>query len=185
MSTTAQTPLQTQADNSDVEYVRQSFNRMVALVDAMNSRVLASAAVATGTTTSKVKTVTNPVAFIVDGAVLSKAAADDFWTLTGATFAAGLSNKWLLLVDAAGAASVAIGTPAATLAAVVLPAIPTSKAVFGVLNVVNATNPFIPGTTLLGAAGVTATYTQGNDPLYVTGSTVVSPVSPYLVSSHK
>ena len=185
MSTTAVTPLQTNLDNSEVDYVRQVVNRLVGLQDAFHNRTLVSAAVATGTTTSKVKTVTNPTAFIVDGVSLSKAGTADFWTLTGATFAAGLSNKWLLLVDAAGAASVAVGTPAATAAAVVLPAIPASKAVFGVLTVVNATNPFIPGTTLLGAAGVTATYVNGFDPLYTTGSSVISPVATFLINSHK
>lgn len=185
MSGTAQTPLQTNLDNSELDLLRQSHNRLVALVDLLNNGVLATAGVARGTTASKVKTVTNPVAFIVDGQILSKAATDDFWTLTGATFAAGLANKWVLLVDSVGAASVAVGTPAATAAAVVLPAIPASKAVFGVLTVVNATNPFIPGTTLLSAAGVTDTYVQGMDPLHTIGSSVVSPQAAFAVNSHK
>jgi hypothetical protein len=33
----------------------------------------------------------------------------------------------------------------------------------GILTIVNATNPFIPGTTELDAAGVTATYVDGPD----------------------
>jgi len=39
----------------------------------------------------------------------------------------------------------------------------TSRTIFGVLSIANTTNPFIPGTTLLGAAGVTATYQPGID----------------------
>ena len=185
MSATAVTPLQTNLDNSENDYIRQVVNRLVNLQDAFHNRAQLSAGLATATVTSQVKTVTAATDYIVDGVLLSKAATDNFWTLTGATFAAGLSNKWLLLVNAAGAASVAIGTPAATLAAVVLPAIPASKAVFAVLNVVNATNPFIPGTTLLGAAGVTATYTQGLDPLYTSGSSAISPQSLFQINSHK
>ena len=185
MSTTAVTPLQTNLDNSEMDYVRQVVNRLVAQQDADRNGVLASAAVATATVTSQAKTVTNPTPFVVDGQILSLAASDNFWTLTGGVQAISSWNKWLLLVNAAGAASVAIGTPAATLAAVVLPAIPASKAVFGVLNVVNATNPFIPGTTLLGAAGVTATYTQGLDPLYTSGSSAISPQSLFQINSHK
>jgi len=172
-------------DNSEFELLLLSFNRLIAYADAQNNSAWASAGVATATVTSQVKTVTASTPYVVDGVILAKAATDNFWTLTGATFAAGLTNKWLLLVDAAGVASVVIGTPAATAAAVVLPALPVSKAVFGVLTVVNATNPFIPGTTLLGAAGVTATYVQGFDPLYSTGSSIISPYAPYSIVSHK
>jgi len=39
-----------------------------------------------------------------------------------------------------------------------LPAIPENRVCIGAVKVVNATNPFIPGTTNLNAAGVTATY---------------------------
>jgi len=187
MSTTAVTPLQTNLDNSENDYLRQVINRLVAQQDADRNGVLASAAVATATVTSQVKTVTNPTPFVVDGQILSLAASDNFWTLTGGVQAISSWNKWLLLVNAAGAASVAVGTASTvSAAAVVLPAIPASKAVFGVLTVAtDGTHTFTPGTTLLGAAGITATYVQGLDPLYTSGSAVISPTSLFQINSHK
>lgn len=127
---------------------------------------LSAAACATATVTSQAKT-TATFTYKVDGVFKTKGATDNFWTLNGPTFAAGLSQKWYLCIDAAGAAVVIPGTPAATLAAVGLPAIPQGSAIAGVLSVVNVTNPFVPATTLLGAAGVTATFIDGIDPLHL------------------
>ena len=41
-----------------------------------------------------------------------------------------------------------------------VPAAPKDRAIVGAIKVSNVTNPFIPGTTLFGAAGVTTTYTN-------------------------
>lgn len=182
MSGTAVTPLQAELDNSDKDYVRQSLNKLVAWLDAVENSVAGKAGVATGTTTSKVKTA-NQVDFFINGSVFRKAATDDFWTLTGSTVAISSFQKWLLCVDSSGAASVVIGTAASTAAGVVLPALPANKSVFGVLTVAtDASHTFIPGTTLLGAAGITATYVDGLDPLYLSGS---GSLAAFLVSSHK
>lgn len=127
---------------------------------------LSAAACATATVTSQAKT-TATFTYKVDGVFKTKGATDNFFTLNGPTFAAGLFQKWYLCVDAAGAAVVIPGTPAATAATVGLPAIPQGSAIAGVLTVANVTNPFIPATTLLGAAGVTATFIDGIDPLHL------------------
>lgn len=144
--------------------IREELNQLIRDFNYfVEHHIVASGAVATATVTSQVKTVA-VAGYLVGGNLLTKAATDNLWTPVGATFAAGLSNKYLLYLDAAGAATVQEGVPAATLAAVTFAARPPAgKTVIGVLSVVNATNPFIPGTTLLGAAGVTATYENGLD----------------------
>lgn len=141
------------------------------------SRSLSAAGVATGTTTSKVKTV-NTLTYTVQGVFYSKGATDDFWTLSGTTVAASSWQKYLLLIDTAGAASVQEATQSVVSAAAVkwtnvsgvsawapfFTSISTTKAVVGVLTVAtDSTHTFIPGTTLLGAAGITATYVDGID----------------------
>lgn len=172
------------ADSSDVELLRLSVNKMVALFDTLDDRVLGQAACATATVTSQAKT-TNQVDFSIDGAVKRKAAADNFWTLTGGVLAISSWQKWILCVDASGVASVVIGTASTVSAAAVgLPVLPASKSVFGTLTVATSgAVTFTPGTTLLGAAGITASFVDGMDPLYST--LAASPIAPYLVSSHK
>lgn len=187
MSGTAQTPLQTNLDNSEVDYVRQVVNKLVAWFDAEANTVAGKASVATGTTTSKVKT-TNQTDFFVNGSVFRKAAADDFWTLTGAVQPISSWRKYLLCVDNAGAASVVQSSADSLVsaAAVPLPALPANKSVFGVLTVAtNGATTFTPGTTLLGAAGITATYVDGLDPLYYSSTSLANNIAAFLVSSHK
>jgi hypothetical protein len=187
MSGTAVTPLQTALDNSEKDYVRQCVNKLVAWFDAVENSVAGKASVATGTTTSKVKT-TNQTDFFVNGSVFRKAATDDFWTLTGAVLAISSWRKYLLCVDNTGAASVVQSTTDSTVsaAAVQLPALPANKCVFGVLTVAtNGATTFTPGTTLLGAAGITATYVDGLDPLYLSSSTLANAFAAFLISSHK
>lgn len=128
---------------------------------------LTAAGCATATVTSQAKTV-NSFTYKVDGVFKVKAGTDNFFTLNGPNVPAGSFQKWYLCIDAAGAAVVIPGAiSAVSLAAVGLPALPQGASVAGVLSIVNATNPFIPATTLLGAAGVTATYVDGIDPLHL------------------
>lgn len=124
------------------------------------NRCLANPGIAIGTTVQKVKTV-NAVSYRIEGALFTKAATDDFWTLSGTTIPDGSTNVILLLVDAAGAASVLEGTPATTAGAVRLPALPQAKAVMGYLTIATAGATFVPGTTALNAGTATVTYTNG------------------------
>jgi hypothetical protein len=129
--------------------VRQYFNRLVADFYYFLQNGVLSTTVATlplcarATTASKVKT-TNATVLKEAGIAVALGATDNFWTLTGANIAAGFFRRYLLL-DTAGVASV------------------QATAIVGILTIQNATNPFIPGTTLLSAAGVTDTYIDGND----------------------
>lgn len=128
---------------------------------------LAAAGCAIATTTSKAKTV-NSVAYTIDGVFqTAKAGTDNFWTPTGVAFGGGpaVFTKYLLLVNAAGAASVLQSSVSpVSAAACVYPSMPDGFCVFGVLTIaLTAGTVFTPGTTLLGAAGVTATFTDGTD----------------------
>lgn len=139
---------------------------------------------ATATTTSKAKIV-NTTAYTVGGKILSKGATDNFWTLAGTTVAASSWQKYLLLIDDAGAASIQEGTQSTVSAAAVswgnvtaaakafpqnpwaplISILSASKAILGVLTIAtDSTHTFVPGTTLLGAAGITATFIDGIDP---------------------
>ena len=135
---------------------------------------------ATATVTSQVKT-TNTTQLFVNGVVLSLSATDPLWTnaillaANAANLAAGSVRRYLLLWDGTSSTTVmsclssndvviGAGTSAAALLACRFPSNPpVTKAIVGILNIVNLTNPFIPGTTLLGATGVTATYVDGPD----------------------
>lgn len=141
------------------------------------SRALTAAGVATATTTSKAKTV-NSLQYSIAGVQYTKGATDNFWTLSGTTVAAASWQKYLLLIDTSGAASVQEGTQSVVSAASVtwtnisgmsswapiISLLSGSKAVVATLTIAtDATHTFIPGTTLLGATGITATFADGID----------------------
>lgn len=124
---------------------------------------LTDAAVAIATNKAKIKTVTNPISYIVNGTFYSKAATDDFWVLTGFNCTNAQYNKCLLCIDSSGNMQIAAGTEAASAGAVVLPAIPASYAVVGMVQVhPTGTGNFTGGTTELDDATVVpnATYTD-------------------------
>lgn len=127
---------------------------------------LANATVAIGTTVQKVRTTTTAT-YRIDGIFKSKASTDDFWTLSGTTVTDGNFQKYLLCIDASGAASIVEGTQGASAGAVVLPAWPASKSVLGILQVQTVGATFVPGTTGLDAATVTDTYYDGFDPALI------------------
>lgn len=96
------------------------------------------------------------------------AAADDAWALTGAAIAnatgAPLFVRYLLLVNASDTKTVQRSSQAATKAACVFDALPADGlAIMGILTVeiANGTT-FTPDTTLLDAAGITATFIDGD-----------------------
>jgi hypothetical protein len=94
----------------------------------------------------------NTIYAIAGGALLSKTTAEV--TLSG-TVTADMFNVYQVFVDAAGALTAAMGTEAATLAAVVFPSQPADKASVGFV-IVNPTGTgnFVGGTTELDDATV-------------------------------
>lgn len=119
---------------------------------------------ARGTTAAKAKTV-NTATYTIDGVFKTKAGTDDFWTFSGVTVAVSSWQKYLLLIDASGTASILAGTQSTvSAAAVVLPAPPDAKCILAVLTIAtDGSTTFVPGTTALNAAGITATFVDGID----------------------
>ena len=118
--------------------------------------------IAIGTTATKIKTAAT-AAYLIAGTFYSKAATDDFWVLTGFDCTNAKFNKCLLCIDSAGAMQIAAGTEAATAAAVVLPDVPASYSVVGMVQVnPTGTGDFTGGTTDLndGTVVPNATYTD-------------------------
>lgn len=141
---------------------------------------LASGALANGTGAGTIKT-TVIIPFIVDGRYLSKAITDNIAiAFVGADVysqdavarnggftggANGSTRLYGLFLDTAGAVTIVPGAIADTVklaageVSLQYPPIQRGKACFGTLRIaVTAGTTFIPGTTALGAAGVTASY---------------------------
>lgn len=147
------------------ELLRTAFNLIVDDNDYHHLNwSLQSVGLAIGTTTTKV---TSTIAGVVlAGGVFSasKAGTADEFTLTGAVVPASSFNKYLMMRDSAGVASIVEGIAALTAAGVRFPALPANKACVGVVQVAtDATHTFTPGTTALNAAGITATFINGLD----------------------
>lgn len=138
-----------------------------ALVTA--NAVMAAAGCAQATTTTQAKT-TNSAAYKIDGAFkTAKGATDNLWTLSGSVVPASSYQKYYLLIDGSGTASVVQGTPASTAAGVKLPFPPQSQSIFGVLTIAtDSSHTFTPGTTALNATGITASFVDGIDPSTLT-----------------
>lgn len=130
---------------------------------------------ATATVTSQVKT-TATTQLYLNGIPKSLTATDNLWTLTGGNLAIGSVRSYLLLWDGTSATTVVSVQASNDLvianfasATVAIAALrwsslpPTGTGIVGIVNIANVTNLFTPGTTLLGAAGVTATYVDGID----------------------
>jgi hypothetical protein len=136
---------------------------------------------ATATVTTQVKS-TATSQLMVNGIVTSLTATDplllaaDFALGDPATLAIGSVRRWLICWDATNATTKITARPSNTqvianfsTTAIALAACrwstlpPNGTVIVGILSVANVTNVFTPGTTLLGAAGVTATYCDGPD----------------------
>lgn len=139
---------------------------------------LSSGAIAIATTTTQVKTAST-ITYSINGQPLSLSATDNFWTLSGTVVAASSWQKYLLLVNASGTASIQEATQSLISAAAVsygnisglgkwaplLTILNAGKIIAGFLTVAtDATHTFTPGTTALGATGITTTYTNWMDP---------------------
>lgn len=169
---------QSPTSQPSMDEVRQEFGK---LVDDFNYHTLngisgnALPAIAQGTTPAKAKTV-NSVNYFSAGVPKTKAATDDLWTLSGTTVAVSSFQRYLLLLDASGTASIQEGAQSlVSAAAVKFGALPASgKAIIGILTIAtNASNTFVPGTTSLTGTGITATFSDGLDPAVLLAAKVV------------
>jgi hypothetical protein len=129
-----------------------------------------SAGLAIATVTSQVKSTIAAVVCAGGAFTASKAATDNEWTLgvagSNTNVATGFTQKYLLLRDAANVPTVQEGIQALTAAGVTFGPMPAGKACVGVMTVVNTSGAnFVPGTTLLGAAGIATTFVNGVDPV--------------------
>lgn len=149
---------------------RQELNKLITdlrylILNGLASTTIATLPVcATATVTSKVKTTADTVARCA-GALNAVAATDNAWVPTGGVLAVASFRRYMLLVDSADAFTVLASTDAATAAACVFANTPANGlACLGILTVAtDATHTFTPAVTLLGAAGITATYVDGID----------------------
>jgi len=136
-----------------------------------------SGALANGTTAGTVKT-TATITYVINGAFKSKGATDNlsiayvgptvYGTPADGSFTGqvgGSTRLYGLYLDSAGALSMVPGPIcnstdlAAGACALMFPAMQKDKCFIGYLRIaVTSGTTFIPGTTALGAAGVTATY---------------------------
>lgn len=74
------------------------------------------------------------------------------------TLAAGQACSFLVVVDSANALTAVQGPVQTAGDPCPVAPVPNNRIAIGAFKVVNVTNPFIPGTTALNAAGVTTTY---------------------------
>lgn len=122
-----------------------------------------SPALAIATTTTKVKTAAT-VYGMIDGALVTKAATDNFWTLAG-TVTNAKYNVFVLMIDASGNAVAAMGTEASSLAGVVFPVVPANKIVLGFVVIhPTGTGDFVGGTTALSDGTVVPNAVYVNTP---------------------
>jgi hypothetical protein len=121
---------------------------------------------AIGTTVTKVST--TAAAVVMAGGVFSasKVATVDEFTLgvagSNTNVPTGFSQKYMMLRDAAGVATVQEALQNAVPGNITWPTIPAGKAIVGFITVTNTSGAnFIPGTTSLAAAGIAVVYTNG------------------------
>lgn len=155
---------------------RASAEQTNAVTIATLSRALTAGGAAIATTTSKVKSAA-VINYTIKGQLFTKAATDNLWTPTGANVGPSLFQKYLLLLDGSGNATVQEAVPSASAANVVwtnvsqlsryaplIQVCSDTKCIVGGITVAtNASTTFIPGTTALNAAGITTTYLDGMD----------------------
>lgn len=109
--------------------------------------------------------------YLISGWTYPKAAVAAGTALSGSTVPQNKYGAWLVEIDSAGTITItgatdnATGYATAALAVNGLPSGSGTKIVMGYVTAINTAGTFIPGTTLLSAATVTDTYTDGNPDL--------------------
>jgi hypothetical protein len=122
------------------------------MVDRYSSQPLTSAGlVIHGAGSALAKTGSSDFYASVQGSLVKVAASTDMPALTGINATAGNFTVAAFFVDVGGTVTVVGGTQAATLGAVVFPALPKNKALIGFLIITYAST-FTGGTTALDTA---------------------------------
>ena len=131
------------------------------LRNILGTMCFAKGGAAIATTKSKVK-LAAAVDYSIRGVMYTKAITDNLWTLTGSTVPLLGTGRWLLCLNASGTASVIAGTASGYSASIPVDSngAPTVCPIAEVKVVCANAATFIPGTTLLDATDVTATYTD-------------------------
>jgi hypothetical protein len=100
--------------------------------------VMSSAALAIGSSSKKAIKIANTIYYMIDGVIYKKTTAEIALTATTHDVANAKFAIFVLTIDSAGTVTVTKSADAATLAAVVFPAIPASQVVIGYV-IVNPT----------------------------------------------
>ncbi len=121
---------------------------------ALNNMCLSDGGLAIATLKTHVKSI-NTINYVVDGVFYSVSATDDKWNLSGFNCTNGNYNKCLLCFDSSNAAQITAGTEAASANGVILPSVPATYSVVGMLQVhPTGTGNFTGSTTDLDDATV-------------------------------
>jgi len=133
------------------------------LIDILEKHAMTSGGLAIGSDTTKVKTASATYYFI-SGKLYVLAATDDLIAPSG-VITDGYYNVFVLTVNAAGTAAIAMGTEAVALEDVVFPATPAASAVVGFVIVRTVGSDFTGGTTALTGGDVTVVYVNATAPM--------------------
>lgn len=142
---------------------------LVPIADRLSTQSLSSAGLVIGGTTKLTARTSASLVYYasVKGKILTKATSTEMATLSG-TVTADAFNVYCFFIDSAGTLTSAMGTEAATLAAVTFPPFPEGKALVGFIAVnPTGTGNFVGGTTAL------------DDGTVVPNTVYVSPTGPF------
>jgi hypothetical protein len=132
---------------------RLEYNKMV--IDG-STLLLNSGGLAIKAGSSALAKTVNTVDYLVNGVLCTKAAGD-MAALAG-TITNGNFGGWVFTINAAGTVASRFMTQGATLAAIVMPAVPATDAIIGMVRLNPTTADFVGGTTALDAANTNAIY---------------------------
>lgn len=148
--------------------VRNLSLRQRSLLNLLNNRAFSDAAVAEGTNANTFKT-TATLNYTINGTFYTKAATDNIaFATAGSAFVAqptATTSYYLFVIDTAGTITVVQGRDSGKSRAQgqptpgEIPECPADRVPFAAMKIVNTSGAdFTPGSTDLGAAGITDTY---------------------------
>ena len=136
-----------------------------ALRNLLGNRCFGKALLAISAAATKVKTVTNTIAYTIDGQIYTLAPTDNIAFTNLIIQPVSTTCYYAVVVDAAGTPSIINGTPVLTSSITagtdkaLFPEGPSTQCIIGGIKVeTDSTHTFTPATTELSAAGITDTY---------------------------